>query len=110
MENIAKTRIRKIQIAGKSSTLYGQFTLKVPFKDFIRSICTIRNDAWSVSVRFRVDTSVSDLHAADTRYHQDCKTKFLHSKYVDQIASQITTGDSKIDIGLESVKKKLAMR
>ena len=79
----------------------------VPFKDFILSICTIRNDAWSVGVRFRVDTAVSDLHAADARYRQYCKTKFLHSKYVDQIASQITTGGSKIDIGLESVKTTL---
>ena len=25
---------------------------------------------------------ISDLHAADARYHQECKILFLHSKFV----------------------------
>ena len=46
-----------------------------PFKDFILKICLLRNETWSKEVKFRVE---SDLHAADTRYHQECKTNFFH--------------------------------
>ena len=29
---------------------------------------------------------MSDLHAANAQYHQDCKTKFLHSRYLDRLS------------------------
>ena len=51
-----------------------------PFKDFILKICDIRSDSWSSDVKFRVNSALSDLHAADAHYHQDCRLSFLHSK------------------------------
>ena len=31
-----------------------------------------RADNWRITVDHRVNTTVSDLHAADARYHGDC--------------------------------------
>ena len=35
------------------------------------------NDPWASQVRVRVAGAVSDLHAADTRYHKSCHSKFM---------------------------------
>ena len=59
----------------------------MPFKDFILKICALRNDSWSRDEQFRVESTISDLHAADARYYQDCKTEFLHSSYVERLAN-----------------------
>ena len=56
----------------------------------------------------RVNSALSDLHAADARYHQDCKTLFLHSKYVD-LAAQSLDGnvvDSALDFVKYTIKSK----
>ena len=42
----------------------------IPFKDFILKICLLRNSIWFKEVKFRVEPGVSDLHAADARYHK----------------------------------------
>ena len=73
-----------------------------PFKDFILKICDIRNDSWSADVKFRVNTAMSDQHAANARYHADCKLLFLHSKYVDIASSSSDT--TVVDSGLDYVK------
>ena len=41
------------------------------FKDFILNICSLRNEDFSRDARFRVNSAISDLYAADARYHQD---------------------------------------
>ena len=58
----------------------------IPFKDFILNICLLGNYELSPDVRFRVNSVISDLHAADARYDHDCKTLFLLSKYVELLA------------------------
>ena len=73
-----------------------------PFKDFILKICDIRSDSWSSDVKSRVNSALSDLHAADARYHQDCRLSFLHSKYVDLAAK--TSGRTVVDSALDYVK------
>ena len=78
----------------------------IRFKDFILNICFLCNDELSRNVRFRVNSAISDLHAADARYHQDWKTLFLHPKDVEQLASKASE-PLEVDIGLESVKKAL---
>ena len=54
-----------------------------PFKDFILIICFLRNDTRFKEVKFKVESAVSDLHAADARYHQEYETIFLHLNYLD---------------------------
>ena len=78
------------------------------FKDFILKICDIRCDTWSADVKFRVNSALSDLHVADVRYHQDCKTLFLHSKYVDLLAqkSYETLADPALDYLKFTIKSK----
>ena len=70
--------------------------------------CDIRSDPWSTEVKLRVNSALSDLHAADARYHQDCKTLFLHPKYVD-LAAQSSAGnvvDSALDFVKYTIKSK----
>lgn len=53
------------------------------FRDRLLEICDQRNDAWSIEVRLRLsdDRAVSDLHAADARYHDNCRKKFIREVY-----------------------------
>lgn len=52
------------------------------FKDLILETCDTRNDGWASEVRVRVMGALSDLHAADARYHVDCMSKFLGERSV----------------------------
>ena len=45
---------------------------KQSLKQEILEKCDERNDEWASQVRVRVCGAVSDLHAADARYHKSC--------------------------------------
>ena len=47
------------------------------FKQSIIDTCDARQDELSHEVKRRVLSAVSDLHAADARYHKDCFMKFM---------------------------------
>ena len=53
-------------------------------------------------MKFRVKSAVSDLHVADARYQQECKTNFLHSSYLVRLAK---TFEKDIDNALPCVIK-----
>ena len=53
---------------------------KKSLKQTILEACERRQDELSEVVRQRVDSTVSDLHAADARYHVDCRNSFLTEK------------------------------
>ena len=50
---------------------------KKSFKESILKVCDQRKDNVEEQVRFRVEGALSDLHAADARYHVDCMTNFM---------------------------------
>ena len=52
---------------------------KKSFKNSILEACDLRKDEWAARVRVWVEGSVSDLHAADARYHVDCRATFMSS-------------------------------
>ena len=52
-------------------------SLKKTFKQTILDRCVERNDEWSHQVQVRIGGAISDLHAADARYHVDCRTHFF---------------------------------
>ena len=52
------------------------------FKQKILNVCDIRNDSQAEEVRVRVNGAVSDLHAADGQYHDDCYKKFINLKNI----------------------------
>ena len=62
------------------------------FKAAIVDKCHARGDQWSNEVLVRVEGAVIDLHAADARYHYDCKTKFVAPKVV-RLATASVSGD-----------------
>ena len=41
-----------------------------PFKEVILKVCDARNDVLSDQVKITEQGAVSDLHAADARYHE----------------------------------------
>jgi hypothetical protein len=53
-------------------------------KEAILTACNERNDTWAQEVELRVHGAFSDLHAADGRYHNDCKPAFMAPKSVDR--------------------------
>ena len=53
---------------------------KTTSKEAILQHAHERNDAWAREVAFRANLAVSDLHAADARYHRDCLAKFFTNR------------------------------
>ena len=48
----------------------------LPVKDFIIRRCNERKDNLADNVRIRLEGAVGDLHAAEVRYHVDCRQRF----------------------------------
>ena len=48
----------------------------------ILNVCESRNDEWASYVKIRIQGAVSDLHAADAWYHEDCKSSFMAPRSV----------------------------
>jgi hypothetical protein len=53
---------------------------KTTSKEAILKCAHERNDVWGREVAFRANSAVSDLHAADARYHRDCIAKFFTNR------------------------------
>ncbi len=51
-------------------------TMKLTLLD----ICKKRNDKWATQVAQRVESAISDLHAADARYHVYCRCSFTSTR------------------------------
>ena len=51
-------------------------------KQVILNKCQESGDKWSEEIKLRIHGIVSDLRAADARYHVDCKGKFMSPKNV----------------------------
>ncbi len=64
------------------------------FKNVIPDTCDQRNDQWGDQVRFRIQATVSDLHAADAKYHRDCLQTF---KSIRHLHNAQIGGDCDVD-------------
>ena len=55
------------------------------YKETVLQACDERNDEWAAQVRVRLsDTRAThDLHAADARYHEDCRKRFTNERNVE---------------------------
>ena len=53
---------------------------KTPYKQYLLEKCSSRDDVLADEVRSRVVGSVSDLHAAEARYHRDCMCRFFANR------------------------------
>ena len=54
---------------------------KKAFKQSILEVCAKRSDEIADQVRIRIEGALSDLHAADARYHVDCMTSFMSPRF-----------------------------
>ena len=52
------------------------------FKQSILDVCNAHQDEIGQTVKMRVLAGVSDLHAADARYHDDCRKAFMSPRSV----------------------------
>jgi len=62
------------------STLSKRGEEMVSYKQNILDKCSERDDQWAQDVRLRIDGAVSDLHAAEARYHQYCMATFFNNR------------------------------
>ena len=58
------------------------------FKEAILDVCLSRKDEWGKEVEVRLAGAVSDLHAADARYHDDCRKKFMGKRNVESSSKE----------------------
>ena len=56
------------------------------FKQNVLRVCDSRHDEVSEIVKLRLLGVVSDLHAADARYHDECRKRFMSSRSVTSAA------------------------
>lgn len=66
-------------------------------KEAILRTCTERGDKQAEEVRIRVQSAVSDLHAADAQYHDDCQKRFMSRRNIDFIKRKKIDKSNTID-------------
>ena len=76
-------------------------------KEAIFEACEKRKNAQSEQIRVRMAGVYTDLHAADVRYHVDCKATFLSPKSIQAVIRQSSSSKLK-DAAFDSVIKYLA--
>ena len=77
------------------------------FKHSILETCDKRGDEWAEQVRVRISGAPFDLHAADARYHIDCRANFMSPRSVNYAANADRT-DKDTDAGFQSVVKEIS--
>ena len=79
---------------------------KKSFKKSILKVCDQRKDHVAEQMRFRVEAALSDLHAADARYHVDCMTSFMSANSIAaaQNASKVNVNE---DPAFDSVTEEM---
>ena len=77
------------------------------YKDAVVEICNQRNDEWGEKVRVRLsDTRANhDLHAADARYHDDCRKNFSNYRNIAHAKKETRkVVDEAYDMVVENIK------
>ena len=73
-------------------------------KEILLQKCNERKDKWGGEVRLRIQGAESDLHAADARYHADCRSKFIGKRNANAATStSIPSRDS--DTAFDNIVK-----
>ena len=79
----------------------------IPFKEVILEVCDARNDVLSDQVKIGVQGAVSDLHAADARYHEDCRSSFMAPRSVKSASGSVepsTVGDEALELTVSEIR------
>ena len=71
-------------------------------KESILEACTQHNDDIANQVRVRVEGALSDLHAADARYHVNCMASFMSPKSISA-AKNASKEDENTDNAFDEV-------
>ncbi len=71
-------------------------------REAILEACEKRKDTQSEQIRVRMGGVLTDLHAADVRYHVDCKATFLSPKSI-QAAVRYSSGTELNDTAFDLV-------
>ena len=72
-------------------------------KEEILAKCDERDDYLAAQVQVRVSGAISDLHAADARYHVACRTNFMSSRSTSAASKEAQAGKVELDKGLQDV-------
>lgn len=78
------------------------------FKQSILDACDKRKDEIANKVRLRVEGALSDLHAADARYHTSCMSSFMSPRSVSAACKsqgKVNTVDNAFQDVLDEMKK-----
>lgn len=78
---------------------------KRDLKEVILEVCSTINNSEAEKIKIRLACVLTDLHAADVRYHVDCRTKFMNLRHIQaQIrASSNPTNSDTVDTGFLKV-------
>ena len=61
------------------------------YKEYLLEKCISRSDYWADEVRGRIESAVSDLHAADARYHRYCMSAFMNGRFLSESSNNQST-------------------
>ena len=67
-------------------------------------MCDLRGDEWAGAVKTRIHGAISDLHAADARYHVSCRCKFMGTRAVTTAALSSTSTNEEDDALLRLIE------
>ena len=75
---------------------------KKTLKEVILDVCNKRQDEDAAKVQLRLQGALSDLHAADARYHKDCYTGFMSPRSI-RAAGRYDERKDDVDDALDAV-------
>ena len=78
-----------------------------PFKEVILDVCHQQIDDWSTKVEYKVQGAISDLHADDARYHDDCRRLFMNRRNIQFSAAHTSADTSEVDKAFDTVLNKM---
>ena len=72
------------------------------FKQNVLDICISRHDEVAEMVKLRLMGTLSDLHAADARYHDECRKSFMACRSVSAAAARQDTQTAEVETAIKA--------
>ena len=79
---------------------------RTTYEEYLSDECVSRGDHWVNEVKVCLDSSVSDLHVADARYHRDCMSRFLGKRKLTPDTSEPSSTQVVADLALKQYHSK----
>ena len=73
------------------------------YKEYLLEKCHSRSDQWANQVQHRIESAISDLHAADMRYHKNCYSLFMSNRCLSDDQNSVSVEDKALQLMIDTL-------